>query len=353
MAFKKYVIDGSKEFKITKSSTDETSLCVDRKDAEAKLAKNIEEIDLLQEKLYAEKKEGVIFLFQAMDAAGKDGTIRAVLSALSPHGVHEVAFKAPSSDELAHDFLWRVASKTPAKGEIAIFNRSHYEDVLIGKVRQLYRSQAQARRIDLEKVIENRYTDIRNFEEYLYNNNVRTVKIFLNVSKEEQARRFLSRIEEPEKNWKFSGSDYEERAYWDAYQEAFESAINATSTKHCPWYVVPADHKWYMRYAVSEIILATLKEMDPRFPEVTKERLATFAKYKEDLLKELPAEEKKSEKKAKPKATSAKKVDVKKTEKKPAKAAAKTAKKPAEKAKTEKTKGGSTKSTKTEKKDGK
>ena len=298
MAFKKYVYDGTKKFDIAKSSTDETDLCKDRKDAEEKLQKNIEAIDLLQEKLYAEKKEGVIFLFQAMDAAGKDGTIRAVLSALSPHGVHEVAFKAPSSDELAHDFLWRIASKVPAKGEIAIFNRSHYEDVLIGKVKELYRSQANARRIDLDKVIKHRYEDIRNFEEYLYRNNVRTVKIFLNVSKDEQARRFLSRIEEPEKNWKFSGSDYEERAYWDAYQEAFESAVNATSTKHCPWYVVPADHKWYMRYAVSEIILATLQEMDPRFPEVTKERLATFAKYKEDLLKELPKEEnKKSEKK--------------------------------------------------------
>ena len=225
-----------------------------------------------------------------MDAAGKDGTIRAVLSCLSPHGVHEAAFKAPSSDELAHDFLWRIAKEVPAKGEIAIFNRSHYEDVLIGKVKELYRSQANARRIDLDKVIKYRYEDIRNFEEYLYRNNVRTVKIFLNVSKDEQAKRFLSRIEEPEKNWKFSGGDYEERAYWDAYQEAFESAINATSTKHCPWYVVPADHKWYMRYVVSEIILATLTEMDPCYPEVTADRLATFAKYKEELLKELPAD---------------------------------------------------------------
>jgi len=294
MAFKKYVFDGTKKFVIAKASTDETSLCKDRKDAEAKMQKNVEEIDKLQEKLYAEKKEGVIFLFQAMDAAGKDGTIRAVLSALSPHGVHEVAFKAPSSEELAHDYLWRVASKTPAKGEIAIFNRSHYEDVLIGKVRELYKSQANARRIDLDKVIVNRYEDIRNFEEYLYRNNVRTVKIFLHVSKDEQARRFLSRIEEPEKNWKFSGSDYDERKYWDAYQEAFESAINATSTTHCPWYVVPADHKWYMRYVVSEILLATLKEMDPRFPEVTKERLATFAGYKEEILKELPQEAKNS-----------------------------------------------------------
>ncbi|MBO4515053.1 MAG: polyphosphate kinase 2 family protein [Lachnospiraceae bacterium] len=296
MAFKNYVFDGTKKFVIAKASTDETSLCKDRKDAEAKLLRNCEEIDKLQEKLYAEKKEGVIFLFQAMDAAGKDGTIRAVLSALSPHGVHEVAFKAPSSEELAHDYLWRVASKTPAKGEIAIFNRSHYEDVLIGKVRELYKSQANARRIDLDKVIVNRYEDIRNFEEYLYRNNVRTVKIFLHVSKDEQARRFLSRIEEPEKNWKFSGSDYEERAYWDAYQEAFESAINATSTKHCPWYVIPADHKWYMRYVVSEIILATLKEMDPRFPEVTKERLATFEGYKEEILKELGKETKEAKK---------------------------------------------------------
>ena len=288
MPFKKYCYDGSQYFKISKCSTDETSLCENQKDAEAKMAKNNGLIDELQAKLYAEKKEGVIFLFQAMDAAGKDGTIRAVLSCLSPHGVHEAAFKAPSSDELAHDFLWRISRQVPAKGEIAIFNRSHYEDVLIGKVKELYRFQANADRIDLDKVIEHRYEDIRNFEEYLYRNNVRTVKIFLHVSKEEQARRFLSRIQEPEKNWKFSGSDYEERAYWDAYQEAFESAINATSTEHCPWYVVPADHKWYMRYVVSEIILATLKDMDPHYPEVTAERMATFAKYKEELLKELP-----------------------------------------------------------------
>ena len=290
MSFEKYRCDGSHEFEISKCSTDETSLCDDRKEAEKKMAENNARIDELQEKLYAEKKEGVIFLFQAMDAAGKDGTIRAVLSCLSPHGVHEAAFKAPSSDELAHDFLWRIAAKVPAKGEIAIFNRSQYEDVLIGRVKELYRTQANARRIDLDRVIEHRYEDIRHFEEYLYRNNVRTVKIFLHVSKDEQARRFLSRIEEPEKNWKFSGGDYEERAYWDAYQEAFEKAINTTATKHCPWYVVPADHKWYMRYIVSEIILATLRDMDPRYPEVTEDRLETFAHYREELLKELPEE---------------------------------------------------------------
>ena len=298
--FKHYRYDGSKKFNIAKSSTNDKTLCKDREEAEKRLAENNILIDELQNKLYADKKEGVIFLFQAMDAAGKDGTIRAVLQCLSPHGVHEAAFKSPSSTELAHDFLWRIEQMVPAKGEIAIFNRSHYEDVLIGKVRELYRTQANASRIDLDKVIEHRYEDIRNWETYLWHNNVRVVKIFLNVSKDEQARRFLSRIEEPAKNWKFSESDWNERKYWDAYQEAFEDCINETATEHAPWYVVPADHKWYMRYVVSEIILDTLKEMDPQYPEVTKERLEVFAKLKEEILAELPPEEeKKKDKKEK------------------------------------------------------
>ena len=283
----KYRYDGTEPFRIKKASTDETSLCDDKKIAKEKMKQNEEELDELQQKLYAEKKEGLIVLFQAMDAAGKDGTIRHVLQCLSPHGVYEAAFKSPSSNELAHDYLWRIVQQVPAKGEIAIFNRSHYEDVLIGKVKSLYASQAQARRIDLDKVIPNRYEDIRNFEKYLWNNNVRVVKIFLNVSKEEQANRFLSRIEEPEKNWKFSSGDVEERAYWDAYMEAFEDAINKTATKHSPWYVVPADNKWYMRYVVSEIILNELRDMDPQYPVVTKERLEEFAGWAEKLKAEL------------------------------------------------------------------
>jgi len=301
VSFKHYRYDGFQTFKISECSTNETSLCPDRKEAEAKIEKNNVQIDALQSKLYAEKREGVIFLFQAMDAAGKDGTIRAVLSCLSPHGVHESAFKAPGPLELSHDYLWRIIPFVPARGEIAIFNRSHYEDVLIGKVKKLYKNQPCARRIDLDRVIKYRYEDIKHFEEYLYRNSIRTVKIFLNVSKDEQGRRFLSRIEEPEKNWKFSGSDYSERGYWDAYQEAFESAINQTSTEHCPWYVVPADNKWYTRYVVSEIILDTLKDMDPQYPQVTAERLATFAKYKEELQKELPAKASKGKKKDKKK----------------------------------------------------
>lgn len=285
-----YCYDGSKPFSIKEASTKETSLCSDKAEALEQMEKNNAKMDELQAKLYAAKKEGVIFLFQAMDAAGKDGTIRSVLTCLSPHGVHEAAFKAPSSDELAHDFLWRIVKQVPAKGEIAIFNRSQYEDVLIGKVRELYRKQAHADRIDEDTIMEDRYTDIRNFEKYLYRNSIRTVKIFLHVSKDEQALRFLSRIEEPEKNWKFSAGDWEERAYWDAYQKAFEDAINATATRESPWYVVPADHKWYMRYLVSEILCDTLIDMDPQYPEVTSERLAEFEKLRDSIAKELPEE---------------------------------------------------------------
>ena len=285
-----YCYDGSRHFSIREVSTKETSLCSDKVEALVQMEKNNAKMDELQAKLYAAKKEGVIFLFQAMDAAGKDGTIRSVLTCLSPHGVHEAAFKAPSSDELAHDFLWRIVKQVPAKGEIAIFNRSQYEDVLIGKVRELYRKQAHADRIDEDTVMEDRYADIRNFEKYLYRNSIRTVKIFLHVSKDEQALRFLSRIEEPEKNWKFSAGDWEERAYWDAYQKAFEDAINATATREAPWYVVPADHKWYMRYLVSEILCDTLIDMDPQYPEVTSERLAEFEKLRDSIAKELPEE---------------------------------------------------------------
>ncbi|MGI6737266.1 MAG: PPK2 family polyphosphate kinase [Anaerovoracaceae bacterium] len=283
----RYRYDGTKKLDLAATATNDRSLCHDREAAELQLAQNNVRIDELQQKLYAEKREGVIFLFQAMDAAGKDGTIKAVLQCLSPHGVFEADFKAPSSEDLAHDYLWRVARRLPAKGEIAIFNRSHYEEVLVYRVKKLWQQQKNARRIDVDKILPHRYDDIRHFESYLYHNNIRVVKMFLHVSKDEQARRLLSRIEEPEKHWKFSGSDYEERQYWDAYREAFEEAINRTATRHAPWFVVPADHKWYMRYVVSEIILDTLKEMRPQYPEVTRERLDTFDRYRRELEAEL------------------------------------------------------------------
>ena len=284
-----YRIDHKGQYHTGDFDTGDTDGLASREDAAAQMAKNLVRINELQQKLYADKKEGVIFLFQAMDAAGKDGTIRAVLSCLSPHGVTEAAFKAPSSTELGHDFLWRVAQCVPEKGQIAIFNRSHYEDVLVGKVHRLYENQAHAARIDTDKIIGQRYDDIRNWEAYLYHNSIRMVKIFLHLGKEEQARRFLSRIEDPEKNWKFSVADMQERAYWDDYQKAFSDAINATATKECPWYIVPADHKWFMRYLVSQIIVDTLEDMNPQWPVLPESERAALEAYAPVLAGQTPA----------------------------------------------------------------
>ena len=284
--FEHYRYDGSEKFNISKVPTNDITLVKDRGEAEYLLNRNNSQIDELQQKLYAEKREGVIFLFQAMDAAGKDGTIRAVLQCLSPHGVHEAAFKSPSSEDLAHDFLWRIEKNVPAKGEIAIFNRSQYEEVLIYKVKELWKKQANAKRIKTENILEHRYEDIKNYEEYLWHNNVRTVKIFLNVSKKEQAKRFLDRIEEPEKHWKFSPDDLKERAHFEEYMALCEEVINQTATKHAPWYVIPADDKWYTRYLVSEIIIDTLKACHPRFPEASDEIAAHLDEYKRELNEE-------------------------------------------------------------------
>lgn len=283
---KQYRFDGTKKFVPTKFDTEETGGLTKEKAIEL-MNKNLPQIDELQKKFYAEKKEGLIFLFQAMDAAGKDGTIQAVLSCLSPHGVKEYAFKAPNSTELAHDFLWRIHKNVPERGQIAIFNRSHYEDVLIGKVHKLYQTQNRADYLKKNEILKNRYEDICNFEKYLYNNSIRIVKIYLNVSKDEQAKRFLSRLNDPKKNWKFSASDLKEREYWDEYQKAFTDAVNKTATEYCPWYVVPADHKWYMRYIVSQIILDTLKDINPKFPKVNDSMKEHFAEAKEQLEKEL------------------------------------------------------------------
>ncbi len=282
----KYIFDGSRKFNPSKFDTDETG-GLKKEEAIKIMNDNLVKIDEYQKKLYAEKKVGVIFLFQAMDAAGKDGTIQAVLSCLSPHGVKEYAFKAPNSTELGHDYLWRIHHCVPERGQIAIFNRSHYEDVLVAKVHKLYKNQNRADYIRLNDIMKNRYEDIRNFEKYLYNNSVRIVKIYLNVSKKEQAKRFLSRINEPRKNWKFSLSDIQEREFWDEYQKAFEDAVNQTAAEHCPWYVVPADHKWYMRYVVSQIILDTLKEINPKFPKVTKEMAEHFEEVRIKLEEEI------------------------------------------------------------------
>ncbi|MCQ2430145.1 MAG: hypothetical protein MJ192_07440 [Clostridia bacterium] len=284
---KNYRYDGTKSFNIKSFDCGDTGEFKERHEAIDEFVDNLEKINEYQQKLFAEQKEGIIFVFQAMDAAGKDGAVRAVLSCLSPQGVSEHSFKVPSSEENRHDFLWRFWDALPEKGSISIFNRSYYEDVLVQKVHKIYEKNKFADRIDMDTVIDKRYEHIRNFEKYLWENSIRVVKIFLNVSKDEQAKRFISRIDTPKKNWKFSSGDIDERAYWDDYMDAYQTAVNRTARKYSPWYVVPADHKWYARLVISRIVLDELKNMDPKWPVLDEEEMTKLGEYREALSKEL------------------------------------------------------------------
>lgn len=244
---------------------------------------NLAQAAKLQDRFYAEGREGLVIVFQAMDAAGKDSTIKQVMSGLNPQGVDVTSFKAPTAEELSHDFLWRVAKHLPAKGKIAIFNRSHYEDVLAVRVLKLYENFKLPARCLEGDFIQKRMNQIGAFEEYLYDNGIRMLKVFLNVSKKEQKKRFLERLDKPSKNWKFEAGDLKSRALWDDYQKAYEDAINRTATKHCPWYVLPADDKWFTRYLVSEALVDVFDKIDPKYPELTAEQLAAFPGYKKAL----------------------------------------------------------------------
>lgn len=257
-----------------------------RDELEQRTEENLEQIAKLQDRLYADHREGLIVVLQAMDAAGKDSTVKHVMSGLNPQGVDVHSFKAPTSTELSHDYLWRIGRCLPERGKIAIFNRSHYEDVLAVSVLKLYEHFAMPERCFKGDFIEKRLAQIASFEEYLYENGIRMVKIFLNVSKEEQKKRFLERLDKPEKNWKFSAGDLDTRDLWDDYMAAYERAINATATKHCPWYVLPADDKWFTRYLVSEAVLEALQKINPHYPELSSEALAKFPEYREKLLGE-------------------------------------------------------------------
>ena len=287
MGMSDYCYDGSKVFNVSKFDTSATGEFSNREEAVDEFINNLVFINKAQQKLYSERKEGVIFVFQAMDAAGKDGVIRTVFSTLSPHGVKEYCFKVPSAEEKSHDFLWRFWSALPPKGFISIFNRSYYEDVLVGKVHAFYKNDIVPDRMKRVDIIKQRYHQIKDYEHYLYATGTRIVKIFLNVSKDEQARRFISRIDTPRKNWKVSPGDLREREYWDDYMEAFEKMINQTSTKESPWYVVPADHKWFARLLVSRIVKKTLEDIDPHYPPLDEETAKSLQDYKQTLIKTL------------------------------------------------------------------
>lgn len=238
------------------------------------LAKHVEELNSQQRLHYASNRYSLLLIFQAMDAAGKDGAIRHVMSGVNPQGTQVFSFKQPSAEELEHDFLWRTTNHLPERGRISIFNRSYYEDVLIVRVHpEILRGQGLPDELLDEKTIwKERYRSIVDLEAHLHRNGTRIIKIFLHLSKDEQRRRFLERIDEPDKNWKFSLSDINERKYWKHYMKAYEACMKATSTRHAPWYVVPADDKKNARLIISHIILETLKQLEMSYPEADKAR---------------------------------------------------------------------------------
>lgn len=263
------------------SSTDDLT----KQDAKDQLAKDIETLAELQAMLYAQDRYSILVIFQAMDAAGKDGTIKHVMSGINPQGCQVYSFKQPSAEELDHDYLWRINRSLPERGRIGIFNRSHYEDVLIAKVHP--EIVLSAKLPDIKAVGDitpnfwkRRYRQINDFERYLTENGTVVLKFFLNVSKEEQKKRFMERLSDPAKNWKFSSADIKERQFWDEYMEAYADVLTETSTEVAPWYVIPADNKWFMRYAVGRIICERMKELNLHYPQLSKEELEKLEEYK-------------------------------------------------------------------------
>jgi len=261
--------------------------CKSKKAYQELLREHVEELSMLQQLHYASNRYSLLLIFQGIDAAGKDGAIRHVMSGVNPQGCQVESFKRPSADELEHDFLWRTTCRLPERGKIGIFNRSYYEEVLVVRVHpEILRSQGLSEELRDEKTIwEQRYRSIMDLESHLYRNGTRTVKVLLHLSKEEQRKRFLERIDEPEKNWKFSLADMHERKYWPDYMKAFEACLNATSTRHAPWYVVPADDKENARLIVSQIVLDTLKELKMAYPKTTAKRREELKSIRKLLMK--------------------------------------------------------------------
>ncbi len=274
-----YRFDGSQHCDLEKL---DTSIEKDRERKERCLTQtreNLAKMAQVQDALFADGREGLIVVLQAMDAAGKDSIIKHVMTGLNPQGVVVHSFKQPSKEELSHDYLWRVNRCLPARGSIAIFNRSYYEDVVAVRIHDLQKTYRMAPRIlndKKEDFYKKRYGQIRSFEEYLYDNSYRVVKIFLHISKEKQKERFLERINVPEKNWKFSADDLRDRARFEEYQSLYSQVISETATTHSPWYVIPADRKWYARYLVSQIVLSELENCCHTYPELSPEIKASL-----------------------------------------------------------------------------
>jgi len=285
---KPFRISNGKDFRLKEVDPDDTlefTKEADKPRAKEALATGVTALAELQDKLYAQDKWAVLLMFQAMDAAGKDGAIKHVMSGINPQGCQVYSFKSPSSEDLDHDYLWRCTKSLPNRGHIGIFNRSYYEEVLVVRVHpEFMAKQKLPPKLVGKKIWEHRFEDIRNFEQYLARNGVVVRKFFLHVSKKEQKRRFLERIDNPSKNWKFSSNDASERDFWDDYMEAYEEMIQGTASDEAPWYVVPADNKWFTRVVVASAVIETLASLDLAYPEVDQSKLKELAAAKKKLL---------------------------------------------------------------------
>jgi PPK2 family polyphosphate:nucleotide phosphotransferase len=282
-----YRVTKGEEFRLKNVDPDDTLDCDpdDKDEAEEALKDGVELLSKLQDKLYAQDRWAVLIIFQAMDAAGKDSAIKHVMSGVNPQGCEVSSFKAPSAEELDHDFLWRCAKRLPERGRIGIFNRSYYEETLVVRVHENFlAAQKLPTKVKTKDLWQQRFEDIRNFERYLTGNGIVILKFFLHVSKKEQQQRFLARIEDPAKNWKFSINDVHEREHWDQYMHAYEETIKNTATKHSPWYVVPADHKWFTRLVVASAIVETLNGLDLEYPSLSKDELKDLDAARQALL---------------------------------------------------------------------
>jgi len=285
----RYRVGDGKKFRLKDYDTKDKSglFNEDKTLAHDTLQLGVQTLAAMQDKLYAQDKWSVLLIFQAMDAAGKDGAIKHVMSGVNPQGCQVFSFKAPNAEELDHDYLWRCMKNLPERGRIGIFNRSYYEEVLVVRVHeQILKSQKIPETLITKDIWNDRLKDIRHFEEYLNHNGILVLKFFLNVSKKEQKDRFIERIDNPEKNWKFSAADVKERMYWEDYMNAYEEMIKNSVTDKSPWYVVPADNKFYARIVVASAIINALDSLNLRYPKVSEEQIAGLQKLKQELLDE-------------------------------------------------------------------
>jgi len=281
---RKYRVEGGKHFRLKDFDPADTGHRQSKELAQEALQKGIECTAALQDKLYAQDNWSLLLIFQAMDAAGKDGIIKHVMTGINPQGCQVFSFKAPSERELQHDFLWRTTLCLPERGHIGIFNRSYYEEVLVVRVHpKILEGQKLPPSLVSKNIWEERFEDIRSFERHMARSGTVIRKFFLNVSKKEQKRRFLERLDEPEKNWKFSAADVSERECWEDYQKAYEEMIGGTASKHAPWYVVPADNKWFTRIVVSAVVIEALESLDLAYPEVDAAKKKELAAAKKVL----------------------------------------------------------------------